>query len=252
LLCEYLEDPDEATWREAAVGFAASMLAFNPPWSTESIEALRHALRGRNERARGSLRVADVQRDPPKRWAGLDERKHVALLAQIPSAALQQGKLDEVDLTLRLYDDHASRRDEAFEEDWRAFLHAWNLLQFHPRGVEAVSGESLVQAGAIDVDDVPRAIPRRPTTEPPAPPKDEYEALARDYSTDPNIVALATLLRERNLPVPEEPSEDILPLDLDALLVWPDHRVVLVQEPTEHDLNAWKARGFVPVDYSAP
>src|SRR5690606_28629838 len=84
LLWEYLEHPDEATWREAAVSFAASMLTIDPPWSTESIQALRHALRGQTQRAPDLLRVADMKQGPPKRWAGFDERKHVALLAQIP------------------------------------------------------------------------------------------------------------------------------------------------------------------------
>lgn len=253
LLWEYLEHPDAETWTQTAVDFAASMIHFDPPWSTESIQTLQTALLNEKQRLPGVLRVADLKQGAPLRWAGFDERQHVALLAQIPSTALQQKKLDQVDLTLRLFDDHKSRQHDDFEDDWRAFLHAWNLLQFHPLGVAAVSGESLIHAGVLDADDVPRAAPaRRVTSEPPSAPKDAYERFSRDYAAEPNIVALAALLRERALPIPGDPVDLGLPDDLDALLAWPNEKVVLVPEPTDNDLAAWKSRGWRALDCETP
>jgi predicted ATPase with chaperone activity len=39
--------------------------------------------------------------------------------------------------------DATARQEPEFEESWRAFLHAWNVLQFHSRPPEVVSTEWL-------------------------------------------------------------------------------------------------------------
>src|SRR5690606_28314210 len=102
------------------------------------------------QRVSSLLQVADLTRGAPAYWAGIDERKDATLIVHMPSVALQKAQLDQSELTLRLFDDHEARKRLDFEESWRAFLHAWNLLQFHPNGVDACSGESLVRLGEED------------------------------------------------------------------------------------------------------
>lgn len=267
LLWEYLEDPNEKTWQEAAVGFSAAMLSVSTPWSTESLRAQRDALRSGTPRFENLFEQADLSQGVPLRWGGLDARAHSVLLFELPSPALQGGKLHEGDLTLRLFDDAASRGAEDFEESWRAFLHAWNLLQFHPRGLTAISTEFLEQTGdtshAVSSEGGPErrapasnepsasARPRPLSTTPPAP-RDAYEGFAQNYRDGAHLPELAGLLREANLPVPADAGECDLPVHLEALLLWPDFKVVLVQEPTDADLKAWREHGFRALDYDAP
>src|SRR5690606_4417578 len=104
-LWEYLCDPKELTWSQAAVAFAAGMLNFKQPWSAESILQQRDALRSNPQRVPSLLQVADLTRGAPAYWAGIDERKDATLIVHMPSVALQKAQLDQSELTLRLFDD---------------------------------------------------------------------------------------------------------------------------------------------------
>lgn len=252
LLWEYLEHPDAEVWAATAKRFAASMLQVNPPWSAESVDAERAALRGSIKRGPSRLVEASRADGAPKRWAGLDARADAVLLFELPLTAVQKGKFEEGDLTLRLYDDAASRRDATFEESWRAFLHAWNVLQFHARPPEVVSTDLLRQeAGEAATPFVPR-----PSTVPPAASApdevDAYARLARDFSDAADMLALAESLRSGQLPVPVDAGTLDLPLELEALLAWPAQRIVLVPRATETDIASWATAGWTAVDYDAP
>lgn len=290
LLWEYLEHPDEAVWRDAAIGFAAGMLSFEPPWSRDSILARQEHLRHGVPRVDGELEAADLTGGPPARFAGLDARPHATFLYQSPASALRSGRIDRGELTLRLFDDAAARARDDFEDSWRAFLHAWNLLQFHPRGLEVVSTEYLQELGeheaashetsspapgsplqpgsaaALEVgtrgssahppstrtsSTRPQGRPRAAATEPPDA-GDAYDAFAAEYRDEPHLAELAGLLRDAGLPLPTDAGECDLPIDLEALLLWPDAKVVLVPEPTDADRRAWQERGFVALAYDAP
>ena len=253
LLWEYLEDPDATVWAAMAKRLAASMLKVNPPWSADSVHAEREALRSSLQRQPSRLVEASRADGPPKRWAGLDARSNAVLLAELPSNAVQQGKFEEGELTLRLYDDAASRREAAFEESWRAFLHAWNVLQFHARPPEVVSTELLRQESG----EAPAPSVRRPSSQPPAAgvpaaELDAYARLARDFSDAADMLALAEALRAGQLPVPVDAGTLDLPLELEALLAWPPQRLVLVQATTDTDVAKWAAAGWTAVDYDAP
>jgi len=247
LLWEYLEHPDAAVWAAMAKRFAASMLQVNPPWSAESVHAEREALRTSVKREPSRLIEANRAEGAPKRWAGLDARGNAVLLSELPLTAVQKGKFEEGELTLRLYDDAASRREAAFEESWRAFLHAWNVLQFHARLPEVVSTELLRQESG----EAPSPSVRRPSTMPPAAgaPADDLDAyarLARDFSDAADMLALAEALRAGQLPVPVDAGSLDLPVELEALLAWPAQRLVLVQAATATDLASWAAAGRRP------
>jgi hypothetical protein len=165
---------------------------------------------------------------------------------------LQKGHFAEGHLTLRLFDDAAARREPAFEESWRAFLHAWNVLQFHARPPEVVSTE-LLREGLEAPVAAPAVAPRPRTSSRPAMVAvgDRYARFAQEFADGRDLANLAGLLRAGGLPVPVEPNELSLPRELDALLGWPKERIVLVQEPTEADFGRWKSEGWLALDYDA-
>ena len=71
-------------------------------------------------------------------------RPWFAALARCSAAALSEGAdgLSKLRFVLRLFDEHSGRAAPEFEADWRAFLQAWNLLQFLEH-VTVVSSEAL-------------------------------------------------------------------------------------------------------------
>lgn len=256
LLWDYLLHPNAETWAGIAKRFAASMLQVNPPWTAASIHAEEEALRNSPRRAASLLIVADRSQGAPKRWAGLDARAHAVLLFHIPAAAIQQRKLAEGALTLRLYDDAEARRAPEFEESWRAFLHAWNILQFHSQPPEVVSTELLREGLDDAAPDSVRAVSggaaRAPSTAPPTAASDDYERFAYAYRDARHVTELTEGLRRRSFPLPVDLAELELPLELEGLLAWSEQRIVLIQEPTQADLERWKAEGWVAIDYDAP
>jgi DEAD/DEAH box helicase domain-containing protein len=252
LLWEYLEHPNAAVWSATAKRFAASMLQVNPPWSADSVHVEHEALRGSAKRQPSRLVEAARSEGPPTRWAGLDARANAVLLYQLPATALQKGKFDDGELTLRLYDDRADRDEPAFEESWRAFLHAWNVLQFHARPPEVVSTALLRE----ELQDSDPASVRKPRTVPPVPgasadDRDEYSRFGMQFSDGAHIAELAESLRLARLPLPRDAGGLDLPLELEALLAWPEQKLVLVPAATEADVAHWAAAGWTAIDYDA-
>ncbi len=252
LLWEYLEHPNAAVWAATAKRFAASMLQVNPPWTAESVRAEHEALRGSPKQQPSQLVEANRADGAPKRWAGLDARANAVLLFQLPMTAVQNGKFEEGDLTLRLYDDAAARLEPVFEESWRAFLHAWNVLQFHARLPEVVS-TSLLREGLEDADPASvRPLRSEPPTAAPADALDAYARLAKEFGDGAHIGELADGLRLENLPVPQDAGSLDLPPELEGLLAWPREKLVLVQAATGADIAHWNAEGWTALDYDAP
>lgn len=253
LLWEYLEHPNAEVWAATAKRFAASMLQVNPPWSADSVDAEREALRNSIKRETSRLVQASRADGTPKRWAGLDARANAVLLSELPLSAVQKGKFEQGELTLRLYDDATSRREATFEESWRAFLHAWNVLQFHARPPEVLSTELLRQGAG----EVAPSSARQPSTIPPTTPSgtpqlDAYARLAQDFGDAADMLTLAESLRSSQLPVPVDAGALELPVELEALLAWPNERLVLVPGATEKDVASWAATGWSAIDYDAP
>jgi hypothetical protein len=42
-----------------------------------------------------------------------------------------------------------------------------------------------------------------------------------------------------------------LPLELEGLLAWREQKIVLIQEPTQADLERWRAEGWLAIDYDS-
>jgi DEAD/DEAH box helicase domain-containing protein len=255
LLWEYLEDPHPEVWAGTAKRFAASMLQVKPPWTTDSIRAEEESLQSSPQRLPSRLAAAVLADGAPKRWAGLDARGHAVLFFQIPAPALQLGKFADGQLTLRLYDDMPARNEPGFEESWRAFFHAWNVLQFHPRPPEVVSTELLregLEDSAPESIAVPSSRKRKPSSSPPAETLDAYAKFARAFSDGKHIAELAERLRSEKLPLPVEASELSVSPELEGLVAWPNEKVVLVQDATDADLVRWTRAGWTGIDYDAP
>jgi hypothetical protein len=253
LLWEYLEHPSEEVWSAMGRRFAASMLETKTPWTAESIRAEEETLRSVPRREPSRLEQANKADGAPQRWAGLDARQHAVLLFQIATPLLQKQALEQGQLTLRLYDDHAARREPEFEESWRAFLHAWNVLQFHGDNLEVVSSELLQQwlEPGSEVASVPPKT-RPPSARAPKDASDPYERFELEFSDGKHIAELAQRLRLEQLPLPVEASELSVSVELEGLLAWPNQRVVLIQDATAADVARWKAAGWLGIDYDAP
>lgn len=247
LLWEYLEHPEPQLWTKMAERFASSMLEFKKPWTADSIHSEQQALRNLPTRHATHLSEAKPADGAPKRWAGLDARNDAILLFQIPTPAVQKGDFAGGDLTLRLYDDAEARKQPAFEDSWRAFFHAWNVLQFHRGGLEAVTTELLTHTTDDAVAEAPP--PRAPSAPPPGDVLDDYGRFAAEYRDGKHLPQLAELLRDAALPLPVDAAQLEVPVELEGLLAWPEQRLVLVQEPTASDIARWKDAGFVALDY---
>lgn len=263
LLWDYLCDPNPELWTKDAIAFAASLLNFRTPWTRDAILQRRDSLRESLERDQSLLTVADVKKSVPGYWAGMDELRNVTLFANLPSVALKPDKLGHAELTLRLFDDLEARQRSDFEDHWRAFLHAWNLLQFHPTRVEVVSteflrelhGDEILSRAPVGPEAVTETsvAPRRSSAGGGAP-SDEYAQFAKDYGDGKNMPDLAGLLREGGHPLPEDAL--LLEVDaqvpLEAQLVWPVAKLVLVVNLSDTDRTAWATAGYQALDYDAP
>src|SRR5690606_29516790 len=74
----------------------------------------------------------------------------MALALSMSPEAVARFDAEQVRAVLRLDDRAERRRDPEFQEAWRRFLQAWNVLQFLP-GAEAVTSEGL-EASSAAVD----------------------------------------------------------------------------------------------------
>jgi hypothetical protein len=154
---------------------------------------------------------------------------------------------------LRLYDDAEVRQKPEFEESWRAFFHAWNILQFHARPPTVVSTELLLEGAEDNAPESVRAPSTRlPSSRAPAQALDAYAGFADAFSDGKHIRQLADTLRAEALPLPVDAGNLTLPVELDALLAWPDAKLVLVQGATDTDVTRWAHEGWTAIDYDAP
>ena len=147
LLVSYLEQPDSTQWAKLALTYALGWLAAGPLQGTSEADTLEGRLQTDPLRF-DQPAPAPVSPDEP-----VQSRQHwdpwFVALARCSTAAVRNGRL-VIRVVLRLFDEHDGRRGREFEASWRAFLNAWNLLQFHERiGVyssEFMAGASFVAA----------------------------------------------------------------------------------------------------------
>lgn len=242
LLMAYLASPRDILWPVTSDVLGAALMQAQGLASVESVLQLQSRLRQRAHPGSWSLERA---RPGSGTLAALAKHRHAALLVYLPKGELDRESADvRLRWTLRLFDTPEDRRSESFEESWRAFLQAWNLLQFSPMAPEVLSGQQLAASGEelAQATVPPSAVP---------PSNDALPAFLRDF---PEHRGLATLLDEQELPLPDDFGEvgDDLPAELDALLCWPAAKLALCPQASEADVSAWRAQGWLALDVATP
>lgn len=191
LLMMMLENPARGEWESLARALAVRLLPSTKFLSEAQIGEVRSALRG--ERGHEPLRLEGVEKAPGPVLGGGVSRPHANLLATWTRAAMsaKPPRYQDLELTLRLYDEHAERRSEDFEASWMAFLHAFNVLQWHPNLTVLTSSEV-----------VPGGRPPRSTSMP-SPPPAPTSALEETLAvSDGRYHALLRACVERELDLP--------------------------------------------------
>ncbi|MEZ4383401.1 MAG: DEAD/DEAH box helicase [Nannocystaceae bacterium] len=245
LLTRWLGDPDEAAMSRTALGLGLAALDLKMPCRDIAAESVRAALSSEVSATDMSLNA-----DPNGTlFAGLRSASPMlALYMAIPKKRLLGRDFGALKLYLRLYDRQAERSAEGFEPAWRAFLQAWNLLQFHE--VEVTSSERLMAYGEEEPSVTPAhtAAPEI-VEEAVAPLRADISALLEDFK---DCEALLRLLNERGLPSPEEPDDDVVvggsPQDVD--LFWEDRKVALRYGADDIDRQLFSTHGWSLFDPS--
>jgi DEAD/DEAH box helicase domain-containing protein len=142
-------------------------------------------------------------------------------------------------LTLRLFDEAVARSAADFEPSWRAFLQAWNLLQFHP-GCRVLTSETLEQAfgqPATPTVSIPLALVAA-----------EGQSTDGDLELilDPEAQNIARRLVERGIVAPI-PGFELMQGDAVqgmAEMAWPHLRIAVLVGTQEQDRSAFEAAGW--------
>ena len=243
LLIRWLADPDEAKMRRLAVTLGLAATDLKKPSQDSTAAEVRTALMG--ELATTTRALAS---DPKGTvFAGLRAPSPMlALHTAIPAHRLAKRDFGSIKLYLRLYDRQEERRAEDFEPAWRAFLQAWNLLQFHE--VEVTSSERLLASGEEEpIVAAPRDKPaQRPKDERP-PLGGDFAALLEDFE---KLEPLCRVLHERDLPAPVEPEEDLVlgGSPRDVHLLWGDLKVALYEGADDLDRETFRKSGWTLFD----
>ena len=144
-LVGYLERPDVGEWSRLAGAAAMGWLSEPPFLDDQTADQLEHQLF--EEDTCFAPAPAEAHEAPPVD-AKVVSRSHVenwlAVLARSPIASLAAGNWRGIRIVVRLFDEHEGRQASGFELDWRRFLQAWNLLQFHD-SVEFLSSERIAE-----------------------------------------------------------------------------------------------------------
>ncbi len=144
LLFRFLQYPDTDIWTRLVQASAAIWLTDGRNLREGQIEDLEHRLE--EEPARFRVPVAADGPSGANSGAGrpdvpgrLHQGDWFSALVRCPARDLTSGNLALMRIWLRLFDEKEGRESQSFRESWRAFLQAWNLLQFCPGHIAASS-----------------------------------------------------------------------------------------------------------------
>ncbi|PRQ08958.1 DEAD/DEAH box helicase [Enhygromyxa salina] len=241
LLLRWLENPDERLFGASAVCLGLSTMKLSETRDAAAISAARAAIR----EARQPPASTELSTHPNgTELASWRTRGHSHLLSTVSRQALAAGDFGQIQFSLRLFDAQDQRRSEGYAEQWRAFLQAWNLLQFHD--VHVTSSERLIASEGAPEPPQPEPEPP-PIAEPAAGLRAELASLAHDY---PECAGLFRRLSEAELPAPDEPTEEFVLGDreLDVDLLWPELRVALLIDARERERQRFQAHGWALFD----
>ncbi|MGH9481802.1 MAG: DUF1998 domain-containing protein, partial [Terriglobales bacterium] len=227
LLVEYLTDADKhwAPWSNSLLAARLDAAGFEPA----EIERLRSELwreplpadwpgpAGAPTQAPKQVWVAGAQASPgPRQWL---------LWCRAPAAALQQGRLDAVQATLRLFDENATADLQQWRRNWREFLRLANQLQFSA-GFELLATQGLVEGR---YGSMLAATPREPAAGPSMDADRDLAAML--LNIEPSLRPLAESVTASGLPLPEpgyelaNPAGEIVAV---AELAWPGPRLAVL------------------------
>jgi DEAD/DEAH box helicase domain-containing protein len=251
MLVGYLTEPTRDQWTRLARTFAVAWLSESTHLSPSAGVAVLERLRRESAWfVPGPQPAPDATADVLTGWAA---REWMAAAGQCPHEALRQGHVQQLELVLRLFDEWAARQDTRFEIDWRAFLQAWNLMQFHER-VEIVSSEGI-------------AVGYPPASEPAVPKVADTEAEPLQDRED--IAELMELATEQGRRIIAAVVDGGLPLPTlgyelqvggrgtgpEPDLAWPELQLAILAERQRNDAKAFVDAGWAvlsyPVDTSA-
>lgn len=147
MLFRYMQWPDEQAWARLVEASSAIWLMDGANLPEDQLAGVEERLEESPARFRVPVRMEPrIQRSPGASKCAVPGRLHQAewftALMRCSGEDISRGRLDRIRAWLRLFDEHEARASASFRESWRSFLHAWNLLQFHP-GLIAASSECL-------------------------------------------------------------------------------------------------------------
>jgi len=150
LLWTWLRTPDESAWLRRVVSLGADFVVDRESLEVPTIPVIEEELVTQQES--GGPDPEPVTIGPETQvLARLQSRFATKLLGRLTMAACRESEPHVPVWTLRLYDDHPRRQDLQFQESWRAFLQAVNILQF-VRGFFFTSTEDLIRREAQGAD----------------------------------------------------------------------------------------------------
>lgn len=246
-LQKWIERPSAARWTGTALASGVGLLALKQPVAVAAIQAVRSALET------APVAVEPEPLPPGEGAVGIygAHRGHpyARLLATIDAPSLKVSRFGSLQFLLRIFDEYPARHDAEFEASWRAFFHAWNLLQFHP-STDVVSSEWLAAEGAaIEPPDAGPVTPAKRRTQEVAIVQDDGPPLSADYlalrSEFEELRMLVPLLAAAGLPAPEEfPGVGSPTIEVESIVAWPEYRIAVALELGDDDLRAWSAHGW--------
>jgi DEAD/DEAH box helicase domain-containing protein len=229
LLIRLLEGPDLARWSRRALWQIASL----------ADRATKFAIA---DGASFAAQLATVQ-TAPTLHVGQAGSRGLTQHAHAWAYAYHSGKSARG--VLRLFDDGSERAAEDFEMSWRAFFHAYNVLQFLGDQLEVVSTDWLRHTGQREsAPDAQAAVnPKLPSLLPLAP------TLLTEF---PEAATLVSVLSTHGLSLPalglilSDPAGAVL---AEAALHWGDSRIVLAYKLSERDEQIWADAGYRAFDF---
>jgi DEAD/DEAH box helicase domain-containing protein len=236
MLLDYLGQPDRTSWQLAAEACVIAWLASARCLAPQSVAELRRQLLESHQRFQASPDHVEAGGAQLARWHA---PSWLAVLGHCETAAIVRGDFHAARLTLRLFDEAVARSAADFEPSWRAFLQAWNLLQFHP-GCRVLTSETLEQAfgqPATPTVSIPLALVAA-----------EGQSTDGDLELilDPEAQNIARRLVERGIVAPI-PGFELMQGDAVqgmAEMAWPHLRIAVLVGTQEQDRSAFEAAGW--------
>ena len=271
-LIGYLERPDLDQWSKLA-GAAATAWLVEPPFlSDQAADQLENQIYEESERFTPA--PAEVHEAPPADAnvvSRSDFTDWLAVLSRSPKASLKEANWRGMRMVCRLFDEHDGRQAPGFENDWRRFLQAWNLLQFH-EGAEFVSSE-LIQEGyspGVAADEkaaegpsgessTPSATESTTAGTPPLDPSKLNEIL--EFSSEA-AQKLIRAVSEAGGPLPQidfelvdDDEAGVARVGPEPELAWPELKIAVLSDRQLADRAAFEEAGWIifahPVEASA-